>query len=146
MIRFSKCCHPIPGDPIMGYITRGRGVTVHLATCPTVVNETDVGRLIEVEWESAAQQTYPIAIRVEAYDRTGLLSEITNVVAENKINIIAANVRVHPDHTRDHPGHAPGHVGRAAGEGDVAPRAAQGRLLGPARPELNRGTAPASVG
>ncbi|CAN5733709.1 bifunctional (p)ppGpp synthetase/guanosine-3',5'-bis(diphosphate) 3'-pyrophosphohydrolase [soil metagenome] len=99
MIRFARCCHPIPGDPIMGYITRGRGVTVHLPTCSTVVNEKEVGRLIEVEWEGSAQQTYPIAIRVEAYDRTGLLSEITNVVAENKVNIIAANVRVHPDHT-----------------------------------------------
>jgi GTP pyrophosphokinase len=74
-------------------------VTVHLPTCPTVVNEKEVGRLIEVEWEGSVQQTYPIAIRVEGYDRTGLLSEITNVVAENKVNIIAANVKVHPDHT-----------------------------------------------
>jgi guanosine-3',5'-bis(diphosphate) 3'-pyrophosphohydrolase len=99
MIRFARCCHPIPGDPIIGYITRGRGVTVHLPTCPTVVNEKEVGRLIEVEWEGGYQQTYPIAIRVEAYDRPGLLSEITNVVAENKVNIIAANVRTNPDHT-----------------------------------------------
>jgi GTP pyrophosphokinase len=74
-------------------------VTVHLPTCPTIVNERDVGRLIEVEWEGQMQQTYPIAIRVEAYDRTGLLSEITNVVAENKVNILAANVSVNPDHT-----------------------------------------------
>jgi len=99
MIRFAKCCHPIPGDPILGYITRGRGVTVHLPTCPTVVNEKELGRLIEVEWEASLQQTYPIAIRVEAYDRTGLLNEITTVVAENKVNIVAANVRVNPDHT-----------------------------------------------
>ncbi|HWH23988.1 MAG TPA: bifunctional (p)ppGpp synthetase/guanosine-3',5'-bis(diphosphate) 3'-pyrophosphohydrolase [Candidatus Limnocylindria bacterium] len=99
MTRFARCCHPIPGDPIIGYVTRGRGVTVHLPTCPTVVNERDVGRLIEVEWEGEVTQTYPIAIRVEAYDRTGLLSEITNVVAENKVNIVAANVRVNPDST-----------------------------------------------
>ena len=99
LVRFAKCCHPIPGDPILGFITRGRGVTVHLRTCPTVVNERDVDRLIEVEWEGEAQQTYPIAIRIEAYDRTGLLSDITNVVAEAKINIVAANVTVHPDHT-----------------------------------------------
>jgi GTP pyrophosphokinase len=99
MIRFAKCCTPIPGDPIVGYITRGRGVTVHLPTCPTVVNEKEVGRLIEVEWEHSAQQTYPIAIRVEAYDRPGLLSEITNVIAENKVNITAANVRANSDHT-----------------------------------------------
>jgi len=99
MIRFAKCCHPIPGDPIVGYITRGRGVTVHLPTCPTVVNEKEVGRLIEVEWEQGAQQTYPIAIRIEAYDRPGLLSEITNVIAENKVNITSANVRANSDHT-----------------------------------------------
>jgi GTP pyrophosphokinase len=99
MIRFAKCCHPIPGDPIVGYITRGRGVTIHLPTCPTVVNEREVGRLIEVEWEGRAQQTYPIAIRIEAYDRPGLLSDISNVVAESKVNILAANVRTNPDHT-----------------------------------------------
>ena len=98
LVRFSKCCHPIPGDPIVGFITRGRGVAVHLSTCPTVVNEKSVERLIDVEWESAAQQTYPIAIIVEAYDRTGLLSEITNVVADDKINIVAAMVTVHNDH------------------------------------------------
>jgi GTP pyrophosphokinase len=99
MIRFARCCHPIPGDPIIGYITRGRGVTIHLPTCPTVVNEKDIGRMIDVEWEGSLQQTYPIAIRIEAYDRPGLLSEITNVIAENKVNITAANVRANPDHT-----------------------------------------------
>jgi GTP diphosphokinase / guanosine-3',5'-bis(diphosphate) 3'-diphosphatase len=99
LVRFAKCCHPIPGDPIVGFITRGKGVTVHLQSCPTVVNEREVSRLIEVEWEAAPTQTYPIAIRVEAYDRTGLLSDITQVVAENKVNILAAQVGVTPDHT-----------------------------------------------
>ncbi|HEY6014582.1 MAG TPA: bifunctional (p)ppGpp synthetase/guanosine-3',5'-bis(diphosphate) 3'-pyrophosphohydrolase [Candidatus Limnocylindrales bacterium] len=99
LVRFAKCCHPIPGDPIVGFITRGKGVTVHLRSCPTVVNEREVSRLIEVEWEAAPTQTYPIAIRVEAYDRTGLLSDITQVVAENKVNILAAQVAVTSDHT-----------------------------------------------
>jgi GTP pyrophosphokinase len=99
LVRFAKCCHPIPGDPIVGFITRGKGVTVHLQSCPTVLNEREVPRLIEVEWESAPAQTYPIAIRVEAYDRTGLLNDITQVVAENKVNIVAAAVHVNPDHT-----------------------------------------------
>ncbi|MEO8570298.1 MAG: ACT domain-containing protein, partial [Chloroflexota bacterium] len=99
LVRFAKCCHPIPGDPIVGFITRGKGVTVHLQTCPTVVNEREVSRLIDVEWESAPTETYPIAIRVEAYDRTGLLSDITQVVAENKVNIVAAHVGVTSDHT-----------------------------------------------
>jgi GTP pyrophosphokinase len=99
LVRFAKCCHPIPGDPIVGFITRGKGVTVHLRSCPTVLNEREVPRLIEVEWEAAPAQTYPIAIRVEAYDRTGLLNDITQVVAENKVNIVAAAVHVNPDHT-----------------------------------------------
>ena len=99
LVRFAKCCHPIPGDPILGFITRGKGITVHLRTCPTVINERDVNRLIEVEWEGEVQQTYPIAIRIEAYDRTGLLSDISNVVAEAKVNIVAANVNTNPDHT-----------------------------------------------
>ena len=99
LVRFAKCCSPIPGDPIVGFITRGKGVTVHLQACPTVINEREVTRLIEVEWEAAPTQTYPIAIRVEAYDRTGLLSDITQVVAENKVNILAASVGVTPDHT-----------------------------------------------
>lgn len=98
LVRFAGCCHPIPGDPIQGFITRGKGVTVHLRSCPTVMSEREVSRLIEVEWEAAPAQTYPIAIRVEAYDRTGLLSDITQVVAEAKVNILAANVSVGPDH------------------------------------------------
>ena len=98
LVRFAKCCHPIPGDPIQGFIPRGKGVTVHLRSCPTVINEREVTRLIEVEWEALPAQTYPIAIRVEAYDRTGLLSDISQVVAENKVNILAASVAVGGDH------------------------------------------------
>ncbi len=98
LVRFSKCCHPIPGDPIVGFITRGRGVTVHLAMCATIVNERAVERLIDVEWETAAQRTYPIAILIEAYDRTGLLGDISTAVADDKINIVAATVAVHKDH------------------------------------------------
>ena len=99
MVRFGKCCHPIPGDPIIGFITRGKGVTVHLRSCQTVIGERETARLIEVEWESQVQQTYPIAIRVEAYDRTGLLSDVSQVVSENKVNIVAASVSVTPDRT-----------------------------------------------
>jgi GTP diphosphokinase / guanosine-3',5'-bis(diphosphate) 3'-diphosphatase len=99
LVRFAQCCHPIPGDQIIGYITRGKGVTVHLRTCGTVLHERDVDRLVEVDWEGAPQRTYPIAIRLDAYDRTGLLSEITNVVADQKVNIVAAHLETRPDHT-----------------------------------------------
>jgi GTP pyrophosphokinase len=64
-----------------------------------VLGERETARLIEVEWESQVQQTYPISIRIEAYDRTGLVADITQVVAENKVNIMSANVSVTPDRT-----------------------------------------------
>src|SRR5947207_1004742 len=97
LVRFAKCCSPIPGDPIAGYVTRGKGVTIHRSTCPSVLSERDIERLIDVEWESAGLQTYPITVRIEAIDRPGLLNEITNVVAEHKVNIVAASIGVHPD-------------------------------------------------
>jgi guanosine-3',5'-bis(diphosphate) 3'-pyrophosphohydrolase len=99
LVRFGQCCHPIPGDPIIGFITRGKGVTVHLQNCQTVRGEREQARIIEVEWESKTQQTYPISIRLEGYDRTGLLSDVSQVVAEAKVNILAANVAVTPDRT-----------------------------------------------
>ena len=99
LIRFGKCCHPIPGDPIIGFITRGKGVTVHLKNCQTVLGEREIARLIDVEWERTVQQTYPISIRVEAYDRQGLLAEISQIVADARVSIVAANVAVSPDRT-----------------------------------------------
>jgi GTP pyrophosphokinase len=99
LVRFAKCCSPIPGDDITGYVTRGKGVTVHRASCPSVLSERDIERLIDVEWELAGQQTYPITVRISALDRPGLLSDITNVVAEYKVNIVAASVATHADGT-----------------------------------------------
>ena len=97
LVRFANCCSPIPGDEIAGYVTRGKGVTIHRATCPSILSEKDIERLIEVEWETVAQQTYPITVRIEGIDRPGLLNDITNVVAEAKVNIVAASVVTHPD-------------------------------------------------
>jgi guanosine-3',5'-bis(diphosphate) 3'-pyrophosphohydrolase len=99
LVRFANCCSPIPGDPITGYVTRGKGVTIHRANCPSVLSERDIERLIDVEWESVDLQTYPITVRIEALDRPGLLNEITNVVAEAKVNIVAASIGTHPDGT-----------------------------------------------
>jgi GTP pyrophosphokinase len=99
LVRFANCCSPIPGDPITGYVTRGKGVTVHRANCPSVLSERDIERLIDVEWESLDQQTYPITVRIDALDRPGLLNEITNVVAEHKVNIVAASIGTKPDGT-----------------------------------------------
>ena len=94
LTRFGRCCRPLPGDPIVGYITRGKGVTVHLESCTSSTIARESSRAIEVEWEVAAAtaESYPVTIRIDAIDRTGLLSEITQVVAEQKVNILAASV------------------------------------------------------
>ena len=117
-------------------------MTVHLQACPTVINEREVGRLIDVEWESQPTQTYPIAIRVEAYDRTGLLSDITQVVAENKVNILAASVAVNPDHTAVVTATLQVALGVPAGPGHEPHRDPQGRPERPARPRLTSSADP----
>ena len=88
----AHCCHPLPGDDIIGYVTRGRGVTIHKKDCPNVIRMKDQERLIEVEWDATAQQTYPVGIRIDAYDRSGLLRDVANLVADEKVNLREATV------------------------------------------------------
>lgn len=99
LTRLARCCNPVPGDQIVGFITRGKGVTVHRADCPSVVNEDEPERLVKVEWGRMAQTTFPVTIRVEAWDREGLVRDVAAVVADEKVNISAANVAVHKDRT-----------------------------------------------
>lgn len=82
LVRLSKCCNPVPGDSIVGYITRGRGVSIHRKDCPNVKQEDDrENRLIEVEWEDTnAEKSYDAELQIHGYDRTGLLNEILQVV------------------------------------------------------------------
>jgi guanosine-3',5'-bis(diphosphate) 3'-pyrophosphohydrolase len=95
----ARCCKPVAGEPVRGYITRGRGVSVHRATCVNIVNAADHDRLVEVEWERGARQLYPVGIKIEAWDRTGLLRDIAAVIAESKINLSGADVQVYDDRT-----------------------------------------------
>ena len=95
----ASCCKPVAGEPIRGYITRGKGVTVHRSDCANVRNVMDAGRLVEVEWETGAKQVYPVSIKIEAWDRTGLLRDIAAVIAESKINLSGADVQVYDDRT-----------------------------------------------
>jgi GTP pyrophosphokinase len=89
----AHCCHPVPNDPIIGYITRGRGVTIHRQDCGNVLRlqGEDRDRLIEVEWGSVSDEGYLVEIAVEAYDRSGLLRDITVVLANEKINLNGVN-------------------------------------------------------
>jgi len=89
----ARCCSPVPHDPIIGYITRGRGVTIHRQDCGNVLRlqGEDRDRLIEVEWGAASDEGYQVDIAVEAYDRSGLLRDITAVLANEKINLNGVN-------------------------------------------------------
>ncbi len=95
----SQCCKPVAGEPIKGYITRGKGVSVHRTSCVNIVNAADAARLVDVEWERGARQLYPVGIKIEAWDRTGLLRDIAAVIAESKINLSGADVQVFDDRT-----------------------------------------------
>ena len=91
MTSLAQCCHPVPGDSIIGYITRGRGVRVHRRDCANILRGDEEERLIEVSWGSA-KATYPVAIKISAYDRGGLLRDIAAVVSGEGINMTSVNV------------------------------------------------------
>ncbi|NLI58579.1 MAG: bifunctional (p)ppGpp synthetase/guanosine-3',5'-bis(diphosphate) 3'-pyrophosphohydrolase [Clostridium sp.] len=94
LVRIAKCCNPVPGDDIVGYITRGRGVSVHRNDCSNVTNTIDGdNRLIEVSWYTAKNASYNANITIMANDRTALLMDITNAIAELKIPLKAINAR-----------------------------------------------------
>ena len=91
LTNLARCCKPVPGDPIVGYITRGRGATIHRRDCPNVLYQKEPERIIKVSW-GQAQQTYPVAVRIMAYDRDGLMKDVSTVVAEEHINMTAISV------------------------------------------------------
>jgi len=98
LTHLAECCHPVPGDPIVGYVTRSRGVTVHRQDCHNVVHEDEKDRLIPVEW-GETDSLYPVKIQVQAWDRVGLMRDITTLVAEEKINIAAVSFTNNDDQT-----------------------------------------------
>ena len=93
LIRLARCCNPVPGDEIVGFVTRGRGVSVHRRDCPNakeLVKETE--RLLDVEWDMGTESTYQVEIVIEAVDRTRLLQEVSSTLAEAGVNILSASV------------------------------------------------------
>jgi GTP pyrophosphokinase len=94
MVRFAKCCNPLPGDDIVGFITRGRGITVHAATCPHLL-ETDPQRRVEVAWDEDVKARRNVKINVLCSDTKGVLAEITNVITQREADIVAASIHAH---------------------------------------------------
>jgi guanosine-3',5'-bis(diphosphate) 3'-pyrophosphohydrolase len=91
MTNLAQCCQPVPGDKIIGYITRSRGVTIHRQDCYNIINEDEKERLIPVEW-GQSDLLYPVKIQVDAWDRVGLMRDISTLVAEERVNISSMNL------------------------------------------------------
>lgn len=89
----ANCCHPVPGEPIVGFITQGRGVTVHRQDCPNILQLRidEPQRVIEVEWGQRARTQYPVDIEIQAWDRSGLLRDVTAILSNDKVNVLSVN-------------------------------------------------------
>jgi GTP diphosphokinase / guanosine-3',5'-bis(diphosphate) 3'-diphosphatase len=96
LVRFGKCCQPVPGDAIIGFITRGFGVTIHRAGCANIA-KTNPERLIEVEWAQTTKETFPVKIMVRAVDRMGLLADVAISISKCGANILSANTQMDED-------------------------------------------------
>ena len=94
VVHLAKCCNPVPGDKIVGFVTRGRGVSVHCADCPNAINFSDKDRMIDVSWEEQTGSSFLVTIEVISYDRTGLMADILAALTELKMSVSAANVKV----------------------------------------------------
>jgi GTP pyrophosphokinase len=94
--RLARCCNPVPGDEILGYVTRGEGVTVHRADCRNILNEDERERLVDVEWGRRGH-LYPVAVRIEAWDRVGLLRDVSTMVAGERVNMVGVHTQEQDD-------------------------------------------------
>jgi GTP diphosphokinase / guanosine-3',5'-bis(diphosphate) 3'-diphosphatase len=98
LVKLARCCTPVPGDDIVGFVTRGSGVSVHRGDCPNVKNLTqEPERLVDVEWAPNAQSVFLVAIQVEALDRARLLSDVTRVLSDHHVNILSATLQTGRD-------------------------------------------------
>jgi len=89
----ANCCHPVPGEQIIGYITQGRGVTIHRQDCPNILQlrAEEPGRIVDVEWGTQARTQYPVDVEIEAWDRSGLLRDVTHVLSHDRVNVLSVN-------------------------------------------------------
>ncbi|MGH7426442.1 MAG: ACT domain-containing protein, partial [Candidatus Methylomirabilales bacterium] len=94
-VKLSRCCMPVPGDAIVGFITRGRGISVHRSDCPNLSSlSTDGERIIEVSWDGKGSGTFPVSIQVEALDRPKLLRDVSTAISDYGVNILSATSAV----------------------------------------------------
>ncbi|HAV10005.1 MAG TPA: (p)ppGpp synthetase [Dehalococcoidia bacterium] len=98
LTHMANCCHPVPGDDIIGYITRSHGISIHRKDCVNIINEQEKERLIEASW-GPIEDVYPVRVRIEAWNRVGVLRDISTLIAEEKVNISSINTVEREDTT-----------------------------------------------
>jgi GTP diphosphokinase / guanosine-3',5'-bis(diphosphate) 3'-diphosphatase len=96
LTQLARCCKPMPGDEVIGYTTKGRGITVHRSDCSHLAQVRDVGRLVRVNWGAKGMTKYPAGVRIEGLDRAGLLRDVTTMLADEKVNIISVHTHKKP--------------------------------------------------
>ncbi len=96
LTQLARCCKPMPGDEVIGYTTKGRGITVHRSDCSNLSQVRDVGRLVRVNWGAKGMARYPAGVRIEALDRAGLLRDVTTMLADEKVNILSVHTHKKP--------------------------------------------------
>ena len=92
LVTLARCCNPMHGEEIAGFITRGKGITVHRADCKNILNTTEPERIINVTWPPATDQSFPVPVLIVAYDREGLMRDIGAVIADENINMSNVNI------------------------------------------------------
>ena len=93
MVRYSQCCQPVPGDEVIGYITRGRGISIHRKDCPNILSLSDLPeRRVDIEWDARSDQRFLVRLTMEGTDRHGLLGDIARAISDTGTNIQSADI------------------------------------------------------
>ena len=98
MTNLARCCQPVPGDKVLGFVTRGAGITIHRESCPNILYQKHKAgeRVVEVNWGQASEQTYPMTILLRAFDRKGLLKDVSTVFADERVNVLELSTYTEP--------------------------------------------------
>jgi GTP pyrophosphokinase len=99
LTNLATCCKPVNGDSIVGFVTRGRGITVHRVDCPNVLNAAEPERLVPVSWGDHGADTLPVTVHIKAWDRVGLLKDVSTLLADERVNIVTVTTNTHDDRT-----------------------------------------------
>ncbi|RBP49224.1 GTP diphosphokinase [Arenicella xantha] len=98
MTHLAQCCQPVPGDKVLGFVTRGTGITIHRETCPNILYQQHTAgeRVVEVNWGQSSERTYPMTVLINAFDRKGLLKDVSTVFADERVNVLQMSTRTEP--------------------------------------------------